>query len=78
MTYFVFMPATGILQIWRKGDRSWVEIRGDYDVEDASEFQRVIDAMPGWHVSVLFAQDVLQVLPSHPDWQLIDQVYHSA
>ena len=69
-TIHVQMPEEGVLRIWWGGEQSWVEIRGTYDKDPDDPFQRVIDAMPGWHSSVLWTGDVLAVLPKHPDYEM--------
>jgi hypothetical protein len=54
----VSMPQEGVLVIRRSRDNKWAEVRGEYNSQSHNnDFQKVIDAMTGGHVSILFAKD---------------------
>lgn len=70
----------GRIDLWFQGDKSHVEFRGkpysQWEHEnDGGWFQRVHDAMEGWHSCVLHTDDVLALLPRHEDyWRVLEIV----
>jgi hypothetical protein len=77
-----------VLRTQRAGEVSWVEHHGDAmcrwinpecwgDLTPTSA-QLVHDCMEGWHTCVLHASDLgerVAILPSHPDFELINNLH---
>lgn len=63
----------GVLQAWFARERTWVEFRGrphtEWDGEAADPFQALHDALEGWHSTVLHQDEVLALMPQHPDYE---------
>lgn len=77
-TLLLYMPnggESGALQVWDQGDRRWVEFRGrpysQWGSGDTDPFQQAHDALEGWHATVLHTDEILALLPKHPDYSAI-------
>jgi hypothetical protein len=78
-TYSLYMPnggEDGVLIGWRADwpEGKWVEFRGPPYSQwkgEGSDFELVHDALEGRHATVLHTNDVLDVLPTHPRYDLI-------
>ena len=77
----MYMPnggEDGCILIWKghaQGDPrpvKWVEARGrpysEWEVDENTPFQRLHDAMPGWHTCVLHQDAVLTLHENHIDF----------
>lgn len=68
----------GYMEVWYDGDESHVEFRGrpytQWDGVTVCDFQRVHDALEGWHACVLHTNQILTLLPSHPDYAAVEQL----
>ena len=78
-TYSLYMPnggEDGVLIGWRADwpENKWIEFRGPpYSQWEGtgSSFELVHDALEGRHATVLHTNDILDVLPTHPRYDLI-------
>lgn len=78
-TYRLYMPnggEDGVLIGWRADwpESHYVEFRGPPYSQwkgEGSDFERVHDALEGRHATVLHTNDILDVLPMHPRYDLI-------
>jgi hypothetical protein len=80
-TILLHMPnggVDGVINAWFQGDRSHVEFRGQpYHLWSSNEntpMARVHDAMEGMHSTVLHTDDVLALLPRHPDYEVVREM----
>jgi len=80
-TILLYMPnggVDGVINAWFSGDKSHVEFRGNsYHLWASNEdtpFSRVHDAMEGMHSTVLHTDDVLALLPRHPDYEVVREM----
>lgn len=79
-TIHLYMPdggQDGVIQAWLGSwpEWRWVEFRGPpyaaWDPYATSNFQCIHDALPGWHACVLHTDQVLDVLPKHPEYEYL-------
>ena len=72
--------ALSVLTVHCGGDR--IEFRGDpyhlWDHRDPTDVQRLHDALEGWHACVLHAGDAVAILPRHPDYAVVDELWREA
>ena len=65
----------GVIQIWRQGEHHWVEARGrpfsQWEEGEDTAFSRLHDNILGAHTSGLHTDEVVVILPDHPDWEAV-------
>lgn len=78
-----------IFRVWKGSDPRWVEFHGDAywqwgavpERANGTGFcwaQALHDALEGWHATVLHQDEVLSVLPFHPDYEAIENLWDAA
>lgn len=73
--YIISMPEEGVFKIRKPKDRKWVEVRGTYDVDPDSPFQKLIDVIPGPKSATMFADQENIIKPSDSGYKEVHAAY---
>ena len=71
-----------VFRVWVNKDRRCVEFRGpnyqSWTGDHSNWAERLHNSLEGWHSCVLHTDDVLTVLPTHPDHEAISELWEAA
>ena len=77
-TILLYMPnggTEGVINAWFQGEHSHVEFRGNpyhlWACNENTPMAQVHNSMAGMHSTVLHTDDVLALLPRHPDYEVV-------